>query len=229
MMTLRDNISLAHQPVDFGVYGNYPVEFSSEGRAYGVEVFYQQRLFKGMYGMITYTLSRSEYKDSDMQFVPSTWDARHVLNMTFGKRINDKWEVGVNWRLQSALPFTPFDLDISSLRSSWDLNNQGVRDFEQLNTERGKATSIINARVDRIYKFPKWTLNVFMDLENITADTDSQQALILDRKKDENGNLVDEGTIINPGAPYEQQRYLLKYIANAQGAFIPTFGFIIKY
>jgi hypothetical protein len=229
MMTLRDNISLAHQPVDFGVYGNYPVEFSSEGRAFGVEVFYQQRLFKGIYGMITYTLSKSEYMDKDMKYVPSTWDARHILNMTVGKRINDKWEVGINWRLQSALPFTPFDLDISSLRRSWDLNNQGVRDFEQLNTERGKATNIINMRVDRIYKFPKWTLNVYLDLENITADTDSQQALILDRKKDDNGNLVDEGTIINPDAPYDQQRYLLKYIANAQGAFIPTFGFIIKY
>jgi len=229
MMTLRDNISLAHQPVDFGVYGNYPVEFTSEGRAYGIEVFYQQRLFKGMHGMITYTLSKSEYRDNNLQYVASTWDARHILNMTIGKRFNEKWEVGLNWRFQSAIPFTPFDLQTSSLRSAWDINNQGVRDFNQLNTSRGKSTSIINARVDRIYKFPKWTLNVFMDLENIFADTDSQQALILDRKKDENGDLVDEGTIINPDAPYEEQRYLLKYIANAQGAFIPTFGFIVKY
>ena len=84
-------------------------------------------------------------------------------------------------------------------------------------------------RVDRIYKFSNWTLNVYLDLENITADTDSQQALILDRKKDANGNLTDEGLILNPDAPYEQQKYRVKYIANGQGAFIPTFGFIVKF
>ena len=228
MFSLRDNISLAHQPVDFGVFGNFPVDFSSEGRAYGVEFFYQQRLFKGMYGMLTYTLSKSEYKDQNGNFKPSTWDANHIVNLTFGKRFGEKWEVGVNWRMQSAIPYTPFDLGLSSLRSAWDVNNQGIRDYNQLNSQRGKSTNIINARIDRIYKFPKWTLNVFLDLENITADADSQQALILNRQTDEDGNLTD-GIIINPDAPYEEQRYLLKSIANAEGAFIPTFGFIIKY
>jgi hypothetical protein len=229
MMSLRDSISLGHQPVDFGVFGNYPVDFSSDGRAYGFEIFYQQRLFKGYYGMVTYTFSKSEYKDRSGVFVPSTWDARHVLNMTLGKRFNEKWEVGINWRMQSALPFSPFDVEISSLRSAWDINNQGIRDYSLLNTERGKSTNIISARVDRIYKFPKWTLNIFLDLENITSDTDSQQALILDRNKDDDGNLTNEGIIINPDAPYEQQRYKTKFISNAQGAFIPTFGFIVKY
>ncbi len=229
MFSLRDNISLAHQPVDFGVFGNFPVDFRSEGRAYGVEVFYQQRLFKGFYGMLTYTLSKSEYLDQEGNFKPSTWDANHIVNFTLGKKINEKWEVGVNWRMQSALPYTPFDMELSSLRSAWDINNQGIRDYAQLNTQRGKSTNIINARVDRIYKFPKWTLNLFLDLENITSDTDSQQALILDRQKDEDGNLTNDGIIINPDAPYEEQRYRLKFISNAQGAFIPTFGFIIKY
>jgi hypothetical protein len=229
MMSLRDNISLAHQPVDFGVFGNYPVDFSSGGRAYGIELFYQQRLFKGMYGMVTYTLSRSEYQDANGIYVPSTWYARHIVNLTFGKKFNDKWEVGINWRMQSAIPYTPFDVELSSMRSAWDVNNQGIRDYSLLNTQRGKATNIINARVDRIYKFPKWTLNIFLDLENITADADSQQALILDRKTDDDGNLTNDGIIINPGDPYEQQRYRLKFIENAQGAFIPTFGFIVNY
>lgn len=229
MMSLRDSISLAHQPVDFGVYGNYPVDFNSDGRAYGVEVFYQQRLYRGFYGMLAYTLSWSEYKDKQGTYVPSTWDARHILNATLGKRIGDKWEVGMNWRMQSAFPYTPFDVELSSMRPVWDVNNQGIRDNAFLNTERGKATNIISARVDRIYKFPKWTLNVFMDLENITADTDSQQALILDRMKDENGNFTGSGIILNPDAPYEEQQYKLKGIQNAQGAFIPTFGFIASF
>ncbi len=229
MMSLRDSISLAHQPVDFGVYGNYPVDFTSDGRAYGFELFYQQRLFRGYYGMLAYTLSWSEYKDRLGNFVPSTWDARHIVNMTVGKRFGEKWEVGLNWRMQSAFPYTPFDMELSSMRPVWDVNYQGIRDVNLLNTERGKATNIISARVDRIYKFPRWTLNVFLDLENITADTDSQQAVILDRMKDENGNFTQNGIVLNPDAPYEQQQYQLKGIQNAQGAFIPTFGFIVSF
>ena len=229
MLSLRDSVSLAHLSVDFGVFGNFPVDFGSRGRAYGMELFYQQRLFRGFYGMLSYTLGWSEYHDKNGSFVPSSWDARHILNLTLGRRFNKKWEAGINWRLQSALPYSPFEEESSSLRSVWDVTNQGIRDYSQLNSRRGKSVNTINMRVDRIFQFPNWTLNVYLDLENITADADSQQALILDRPKDAGGNLSDEGVIINPGRPYAQQRYRLKSIANAQGAFIPTFGFIAKW
>jgi hypothetical protein len=229
MLSLRDSISIAHMPADFGVFGNYPVNFTSEGRAYGFELYYQQRMYKGFYGILSYTLSWSEYKDKSGVYVPSSWDARHIVSFNLGKRINHKWEVGVNWRMQSPLPFTPFDTGLSSFRSVWDINNQGIRDYTSLNTQRGKFTNIINMRIDRLYKFTNWALTVYLDLENITADTDSQQALILDRATDANGNLTDVGLIINPDAPYEEQKYRLKYIANGQGAFIPTFGFIVKF
>ncbi len=229
MLSLRDSVSLAHLAVDFGVFGNFPVEFGSRGRAYGMELLYQQRLYKGYYGMLSYTLGWSEYEDKRGAFVPSTWDARHILNLTLGRRFNEKWEAGINWRFQSALPYSPFLEELSSLRPVWDVANQGIRDYDQLNTLRGKSVHTIDLRVDRIYRFKKWTLNVYLDLENITADSDSQQALILDRPLDADGNLTDEGVIVNPDAPYDQQRYRLKSIANAQGALIPTFGFIAKW
>jgi hypothetical protein len=120
-------------------------------------------------------------------------------------------------------------MDLSARRSVWDINNQGIRDYSLLHIERGKSTNLINLRIDRFYRFPRWTLNLFLDLENITADADSQQVLILDRGRDAAGNLTDEGLILNPDAPYEQQRYRLRAIANAQGAFIPTFGFIVEW
>ncbi len=229
MLSLRDSLSLAHLPADFGVFGNFPVDFSSEGRAYGFEVFYQQRLFKGFYGMLSYTLGWSEYKDKTGNFVPSSWDARHIVNFVLGKKFSKKWEAGLNWRVQSALPFTPFDEELSAQRQVWDIANQGIRDFSLLNTQRGQWVNTIDLRIDRYYRFADWTLNVYLDLENITAAADNQQALILDRPLDAEGNLTDAGTIINPNAPYDQQRYRLKNIANAQGAFIPTFGFILEF
>lgn len=229
MFSLRDSVSLAHLNVDFGVFGNFPVDFGSRGRSYGLELFYQQRLFQGFYGMLAYTLGWSEYQDKQEVFVPATWDARHILNLTLGRRFNQKWEAGINWRFQSALPYSPFREALSSRRVVWDVSNQGIRDYDRLNTLRGKSVHTIDLRVDRIYQFKNWTLNVFFDLENITADSDSQQALVLDRPLDAEGNLSEEGVIINPEAPYNQQRYRLKSIANAQGALIPTFGFIAKW
>lgn len=229
LLSLRDSVSVAHLGADFGVFGNYPVDFSSKGRAYGFEVFYQQRMFKGFYGMLSYTLSWSEYMDKTQVFIPSSWDARHIVNLVVGKRFNKKWEAGFNWRLQSALPFTPFDEELSALRPVWDINNQGIRDYTQLNSQRGQWNSIIDLRIDRYYRFADWTLNVYLDIENLTASADSQQALILNRQQDAAGNLTDEGLIVNPDAPYDQQRYRLKSIANAQGALIPTFGFIIEW
>lgn len=229
LLSLRDSISLAHLPADFGVFGNFPVDFSSQGRAYGLEVFYQQRMFKGFYGMLSYTLSRSEYKDKTGEFIASSWDARHILNLVVGKRFNDKWEVGLNYRMQSALPFTPFDVGLSAQRPVWDIANQGIRDYTQLNTGRNPWTNTLDLRVDRYYRFPSWTLNVYLDLENVTAAADSQQALILDRQTDAEGNFTDEGLILNPEAPYEEQRYRVKEIANAQGALIPTFGMIVEW
>jgi hypothetical protein len=229
LVSLRDTISMAHIPVDFGVFGNYPVTNGSKGRAYGLEVFYQQKLRKGYHGMLSYTLGWSEYTDRYGTYLPSAWDARHILNMTVGKKINNKWEVGLSWRMQSPLPYTPFDLELSSSRPVWDANNQGVRDYSKLNASRGKYTNLINARVDRIIRFQNWVMNVFLDLENLLADADSQQILILNRQKDANGNLNSQGVIVNPSEPYQQQRYDLKYLQNAQGALIPTMGVIIKF
>jgi hypothetical protein len=229
LMSLRDSISIAHVPADFGVFGNYPVSFDSKGRAYGAEFLYQQRLYKGFYGMVSYTLSWSEYLDKSNEYVASAWDARHVVSLTLGKRFGTQWEAGINWRYQSAIPYTPFNEELSAQRLVWEINNAGIRDFDRLHELRGKSTSIINLRVDRIYNFTGWTLNVYVDLENVTADADSQQALILERNADIEGNPTGGGIIENPAAPIEQQRYSLKSIANAQGAFIPTFGFIVSW
>lgn len=235
MASLRDSIGLAHIPVDFGVFGNFPVDFSSSGRAYGIEIYYQQLLYRGFYGMLSYTLSRSEFTRGFMPegtnpdaYLPSTWDARHIGSFTIGRKFGDSWECGLNWRLQSPMPYTPFDEDLSSMRMVWDVNNQGVRDYSRLNESRGKWTNLINVRVDKIYRFDGWILNVYLDIENLTADADSQQILVPDRAESTSADQNPEAIVVNPEAPYEEQRYSLRRLQNAQGALIPTFGFIIR-
>ena len=224
---MRDSISIANLGSDFGVIGNEPVVSESEGRTYGVELLLQQRLFKGYYGILAYTLGWSEFLDGDGVYVPTSWDSRHIVNLTLGKRFKNNWEAGINWRFQTGLPFTPFS-DDSSLVLNWDRNNMGIRDFDLLNTERRGAFNQVDIRVDKKIFFEKWSLNIYLDVVNVTASAIDAETLILDRPLDENNTPIGEGIIENPSDPFPLQRYRLKSISDNVGVPIPTLGLVIS-
>ncbi|WP_282778651.1 TonB-dependent receptor [Phaeodactylibacter xiamenensis] len=225
---LRDSLTLANLGGDFGVLGNEPVVPRSEGRSYGIEFLFQQRLYKGFYGIASYTLGWSEFEDKNGNFVPSSWDARHIANVVVGKRFEKNWEVGVNWRFQTGLPFTPFDRQASALVLNWQANGRGIRDFDLLNTRRADLVSAIDIRVDKKWFFDKWSLNIFLDIENVTGNGVGQDQLILDRPLDENGQPIGGGIITNPDAPINQQQFRLKTINDATGTVVPSIGLQIE-
>lgn len=219
----RDSISLANFGADFGVVGNVPISYTSEGRAYGLELFAKRSNTKKWNGWISYALSKSEFLDASGNFNPSTWDARHIVNAVISIQLKNNWSLSLNGKYQSALPYTSFDFINSSLVQVWDVNKIGIRDFSQLNQERGIASKLIDLRIGKNFKLKRSDIYIYLDLENILADADSQQALILDR--DESGNPV-----IIPGASQnDPSRYLLKEIQNAEGVFIPSLGIEIDF
>jgi len=224
---LRDSLTLANLGGDFGVIGNEPAVSRSEGRTYGLEVLFQQRLFKGFYGIASYTLGWSQFQDKKGDFVASSWDARHIVNFVLGKKFKGNWEVGINWRFQSGRPYSPYS-DASSLVLNWQVNNRGIPDYDRLNTLRTKANNTIDIRVDKKWFFKKWNLELYLDVENVTANAEGIPALILDRPLDENGTPYGDPTIINPEAPIDQQRYLLKEIGSSVGTPIPSIGIMIE-
>jgi hypothetical protein len=134
--------------------------------------------------------------------------------------------VGVKWRYQSGLPFTPFN-DNSSLVLNWERNGRGIPDFTRLNTLRTTASSIIDFRVDKKWFFKRWDLNLYLDIQNLTANAIARDALILDRPLDEDGLPIGGGIIENPDAPVDQQRYKLKTVEDAAGTLLPTLGIVI--
>lgn len=225
---LRDSLTLANLGGDFGVLGNEPAVPRSDGRSYGLELLFQQRLYKGFYGIFSYTLGWSEFQDKNGVFVPSSWDARHIGNLALGKKFKRDWEVGINWRFQSGLPFTPFS-ETSSLRANWDVNNRGIFNYDLLNTRRRNAANTLDFRVDKKWFFEKWSLNLYFDVENLTGNAIGSEQLILDRPLDGDNRPVGPGVILNPDVPYEQQRYLLKSINDAQGTVIPSIGVMIDF
>jgi hypothetical protein len=225
---LRDSVTLANLGGDFGVIGNEPAIPRSNGRSYGFEFLFQQRLYKGFYGIFAYTLGWSAFEDKNGDLVSSSWDARHIISTTLGKKFKKNWEIGMNWRFQSGLPFTPFS-PASSLVANWSVNNRGILDFNQINTLRREAFNTVDIRVDKKWFFTKWSLNLYLDIENITGNAIPSNQLILDRAKDADGKPVGGPVIINPTAPLAEQRYLLKTITDAQGTLLPTIGIMIEW
>lgn len=226
-LLLRDSLTLANIGGDFGVVGNEPVIPFADGRSYGLEILFQQKLFNGFYGILAYTLGYSEFQDKNKTYIPSSWDSRHIVNLSFGKKLRRNWELGLNWRFQSGLPTTPFD-SRSSLVNSWDVNGRALPDYNQLNTGRANAFNQVDFRIDKRWYFKKWNLNVYLDIENINGGKITSNQLILDRPLDADEKPIGGPIIENPGAPLDQQRYKLKTIEDVSGTVLPSIGLLIE-
>ncbi|MFM1874876.1 MAG: hypothetical protein RL266_613 [Bacteroidota bacterium] len=216
---LRDSITLANLGADFGVIGNTEVTSESDGRAYGLELLVQQKLWKGFYGILAYTWVRSEFQDRNGDFVPSAWDAQHLISLTGGKKFKRNWEVGARWRFSGGSPYTPADVETSALIPVWNVNRSGIPDYSELNTQRLKPAHFLDIRVDKKWFFKKWALNIYIDVQNVYAFK-AQQPPQLIQQTDMNGNaLID---------PNDSSRYLLEQVENTTGTVIPSFGIIVE-
>lgn len=218
--SIRKQISLANVGADFGVIGNEPVTSTSKGRSYGVEFLYQQKLIKGFYGIVAYTYVRSEFQDPEGNYVPSSWDSRHIVSLTAGKKFKKGWQIGVRWLYSGGAPYTPYDFEVSSLKPVWDASQQGVLDYSRLNQNRLGDFHQLDIRVDKIFNFKKWDLTIYIDVQNLYNYKAEQQDYLV-AERDANGNLITD--------PNDPSKYLLKRIDNESGTVVPTLGLIVKF
>ncbi|WP_296702054.1 TonB-dependent receptor [Algoriphagus sp.] len=219
--SVRNGIALANLGADFGVIGNEEVVSNANGRAYGLEFLAQQRLFNDFYGIASLTLVRSEFTNPNTEgFIPSSWDNKVIVSLTAGKRFNKNWEVGMRWRYLGGTPYTPYDVEESSLISNWDLRGQPIFDYSQINEFRLSAFHQLDLRVDKKYYFPKWSLNWYVDIQNL-YNYQAEQPPLLVPIRDDSGDIL-----VNPNDP---TRYQLKFIENTAGTLLPTVGIIIEF
>lgn len=216
---IEDQISLANLGADFGVIGNAPVNSTSDGKTHGVEFLLQQKLYKGFYGILAYTWVRSLFENGDGEFTASSWDNRHVVSLTGGKKFGKNWEIGARWLFTGGSPFTPFNANETVRIENWNVRPFGVPDYSQLNTRRISAFHQLDLRIDKKYFFKRWSLNIYFDVQNAynyqTKFEDS-----IDVEKDANKNPIEDPN--NPGF------YIPKFIQNTSGQVLPTIGLIIE-
>lgn len=217
--SVRDSVSLASKGADFGVLGDEPVVSTNKGRSYGAELYYRDKLNKIIEYTLSYTFVRSEFEDKNEEYVPSAWDNRHILNLTGMVSLKKNWEVGFKWRFVGGSPYTPYDLEKSSLVEAWNVRGQGYLDFDKFNMNRLSDFQQLDIRIDKEYFFKNLTLNLYLDVQNV-YNFKSKQPDVLVQEKDDQGN-----PIVIPGI---QPKYLLKKLANESGTVLPTIGIIVE-
>jgi len=197
-------VNLANLGDDYGFVGGEPLLSDGTGRAYGGELFLQQRLVSSLYILGAYTLSWSEFAGSDGVLKPSAWDRRHSLDLTGGYRIGDLWEVAAKLRLLSGVAFTPWDLEASA--STYPLTGRGVRDWSRAGAKRSPAYLRLDARVEREWFFGGWNAVAYIDLQNVLS----------------RANTVGFSYTEDPAYPDR-----LRPIDGV--SFLPTFGFSVEF
>ena len=218
--SIKDSISLANVGSDFGIVGNEAVFSNSKGRTYGAEFLYQQKLFKGFYAILAYTFVVSEFKDKNNLYVPTAWDSKNIVSFTGGKRFKKGWEVGFRWLFSGGSPYTPYDVETSTLKQNWDINGFGILDYNALNTKRESSFHQLNVRVDKKIYLNRMNLNFYLDIQNAYGFK-AKLAPILLVETDNNGTPIED--------PNDATRYKAKFVENASGIVQPTIGIIVEF
>jgi hypothetical protein len=218
-MSVSDGISIASKGADYGEVGDEKVISSGKGRAYGVELLLKIIDWNHLNVNSTYTFFRSEFTNIAGDYLPSSWDTRHLLNLIASYKFGKSWNVATRWRYVGGEPYSPIDLELSTNRAAWDVKNQAYTDYSRFNSLRLKDSQALDIRIDKEYYFKKWLLNLYVDIQN-AYNFKSERAPIY-TNKDADGNIIPDPN----GDPAKQG---LRILENTSGTVLPTIGIIIK-
>jgi hypothetical protein len=218
--SVRDSVPLSSKSSEYGIFGDEALVSISSGRAYGIEFLGRLKEFRRINLVFSYTYVRSEFRGLDSKWIPSSWDNKHLFSLTATKKFNRNWELGMKWRYVGGAPYTPYDIQKSSLKAAWDLQGQGYLDYSKFNSLRLKAFHQLDLRVDKEYFYRGWSLMLYADIQNV-YNFKADQPPILIRETDNNKLSVTD--------PENPLRYSLKYIKNTSGTVLPTIGVIIEF
>ena len=218
-LSIRDQVPLTCKGNDYGTSGDEALVSSAEGRAYGLETMIQWNIPDKLNLTGSFTLFKSEYRNnSSSPYIASAWDNRFVLNLSGTYDFPKHWSVGAKLSCIGGSPYTPYDVDKSSLVEAWDAQGRPYYDYDAYNTGRLDAFAQLDLRVDKDFYFKKWRFGVYLDLQNITGS-----------KLKQPDALMSTGVIENPEAPYSEQRYVMKTVKQESGTILPTIGLTVEF
>ena len=217
--SIVDGIPLACKGNDYGVIGNEALSSTSQGRAYGAEILMKWLIAKKRNLSSSFTLFKSEYRNNkESEYIASAWDNRYIFNMSGTYNFPHNWSLGMKISCIGGAPYTPYDIDKSSLVTAWNAQGRPYYDYGQYNTGRLPAFGQLDVRVDKTFYLKRCMLGFYIDLQNVTNSKFRQPDI-----------LMSTGVIENPSAPIAEQRYKMKYISQKSGTLMPTLGITFEY
>ncbi len=216
--SLQDSIPIACLGSYYGVIGDENVNSTAKGHSYGMELSARWSMTQKLSLLASYTFVRSMfYNPRDLKYIPSSWDNRNLFTGTILYTFRGGWEAGAKLRIMGGAPYTPYDLEASSLVESWNRIHEPVLDYKRFNTERLKTFSQVDIRIDKSWYWKKTMFGLYLDIQNV-----------LNSKYSNPPAYISTGVIENPTAPLQEQRYIMKWLNDKSGTVLPTIGITVE-
>ena len=209
-VSVMNRVSLANKGGGFEVLGNEPVVDTGEGKSYGLELLFQQKLTKNFYGVLAYTYFFSEFSRAQGPILPTVWDSRNLLSFTGGYKLKRNWEISLRYRYAGKTPYVP-----TNIRASLAAYPRIVLDYNRLGEVQLDPFSQGDLRIDKKWNFKRLSFNFYLEVQNFLAQAIPQPEEY-GLQRDANGVEI-------------QPRNLVLIDTNRSETPLPSFGFVFDF
>ena len=204
---------------DYGSIGEEDLTASGTGRSYGVELMGRWIIPDKLNIVGSVTLYKSEFRNGrGNEYIPSSWDNRFIVNLSGVYDLPKNWSIGAKLSAIGGAPYTPYDMEESSRKVVWDAGGKPVYDYERYNQERLEPYMQLDIRVDKEFYFKKWTLSLYVDLENVTFSKIRQPDALL-----------STGIIEDTSLDGIYQKYRMELLELWSGTLVPAVGVCVEF
>jgi hypothetical protein len=140
------------------------------------------------------------------------------MTLSGGYKLPKDFIIGAKFRYSGGNPYTPLDVERSSYVAAWNASGRSYVDNSKYNSEYLKQFNQLDIRVDKEFYFEKFSLKLYLDIQNA-----------LNKKYKNEDVLLSTGVIENPQDPYSQQRYIMKRIQIENGTILPSIGITVQF
>lgn len=143
------------------------------GRSFGGQLLLRQDLLRGVFGWITYSVSRSERKDHpDSDWRRFDYDQTHVLGVLLSWAIGRGFTVGARFRLATGYPRTPV---VSSYFDARKDEYQPL--FGAHNSTEVPLFYALDLRAEKSFTFRGFAMNIYLDVQNVTNHNNPEEII----------------------------------------------------
>jgi hypothetical protein len=141
------------------------------GRVFGIEALLKRDISEKTFGWISYTLSKSEraspYSGGWNAF---SMDQTHIFGAVLGRSLTRGWAVGGRFQYVTGNPTMVVNEAVFNADSDQYMPVPGFR-----HTARLPAFHELDVRIDKRWEWSKWTLNAYLDVQNVYAHANPEQ------------------------------------------------------